>query len=196
VVSEYENTTADASFDDLARSIADDGMTRRRAVALVGSSIFGGALASLGLAADADARKKKKKKKKKKKDKTFNFIANPMTGAQEVAPTIGDPIGVGNSSFSIKGNRICGTFNLTQATSFTVTGTHIHEGGSTVNGPIVVDFGVATLGVETCLTCTGTGPPCNPGILGQIKANPSGFYANIHTTPHPNGAVRGQLQQV
>jgi hypothetical protein len=185
----------DQRFDDLTRSVFLFAGSSRRALLAAAATGLVAAL-SPELNGELVEAKKKKKKKKKKKDKTFNFIANPMTGAQEVAPTIGDPIGVGNSSFSIKGNRICGTFNLTQATSFTVTGTHIHQGTSTENGPIVVDFGVATLGVETCLTCTGTGPPCNPGILGQIKANPSGFYANIHTTPHPNGAVRGQLQQV
>ena len=117
-----------------------------------------------------------------------------MTGAQEVAPTVGDPNGYGGAQFRVKGNQICVTFTFTTTTPFTVTGTHIHEGAAGVNGGIVVDFGVATLGVETCVNCTTSA--CSPGVLGRIKANPPGFYANIHTNAFPNGAVRGQLQRV
>jgi hypothetical protein len=136
------------------------------------------------------------KKKKKKKKKTFNFKADPMTGANEVPGPgggVNDPLGSGSATFRIKGNQICGTFNFTTTTpNSTVTGTHIHQAPVGSNGPIVIDFQVATIGVEKCLTCTGGGS-CDPGFLGQIKANPSGFYANIHTSAFPNGAVRGQL---
>jgi hypothetical protein len=115
VVSEYENTTADASFDDLARSIADDGMTRRRAVALVGSSIFGGALASLGLAADADA-KKKKKKKKKKKNNNNNVTPPPdpaPVGTVVTCPNFNTACGLGantlicNCRLNKEGTQVC-----------------------------------------------------------------------------------------
>jgi hypothetical protein len=32
-------------------------------------------------------------------------------------------------------------------------------------------------------------------LLGQIFANPSGYYVNIHTGDFPNGAAGGQLQR-
>jgi hypothetical protein len=59
-------TPAEESFDDLARSLGDGSLSRRRALAMVGASILGGGLGSLALLDDADAKKKKKKKKKKK----------------------------------------------------------------------------------------------------------------------------------
>ena len=169
--------------DDLSHSVFT-GASRRAWLAGLASSL----LAVLPSALGCDHAEAKKKGKKKKKEKTFKFVADPMTGAQEVAPTVGDPLGQGNASFTVKGKKICGVFNLSTATSLNVTGTHIHEGGADVNGPIVVAFGVATLGVKTCLSAGG--------ILSQIKANPAGFYANIHTDTNPNGAVRGQLQRV
>jgi hypothetical protein len=164
--------------------------TRRETITKGGkfAAVLGMVAAGLTIGS-ADAKKKKKKKKK-----TFNFKADPMTGANEVpGPGVNDPLGSGSSTFRIKGNQICGTFNFTTTTpNSTVSGTHIHQAAAGVNGPIVVDFQIATIGVEKCLTCT-SGGSCDPGILGQIKANPSGFYANIHTNAFPNGAVRGQL---
>jgi CHRD domain len=130
-----------------------------------------------------EARKKGKRKKKKK----VKLAANPMTGAQEVPSLTGDPIGQGNANFTIEGTKICGVFTLSAATSFTVTGTHIHEGALGVDGPIVVDFG-ATVGPRVCRNAGG--------IVNRIKASPADFYANIHTSTHTAGAARGQLQRV
>ncbi len=33
----------------------------------------------------------------------------------------------------------------------------------------------------------------DPALIGEIIANPAGYYVNVHTTPFPGGAVRGQL---
>ncbi len=33
----------------------------------------------------------------------------------------------------------------------------------------------------------------DPVLIGQIIANPAGYYVNVHTTEFPAGAVRGQL---
>jgi hypothetical protein len=152
----------------------------------------GGKLAAvLGLFATGISVGPAEAKKKKKKKKTFSFQAT-LTGANEVPSGSGDPSGTGSASFTIKGNQICGTFNYTPNPASPISGTHIHQGDPTIDGPIVIDFQVATIGVQKCLTCT-SGGSCNPGFLGQIKANPSGFYANIHTTAFPDGAVRGQL---
>ena len=181
----------DRRFDNLTRTVVTES-SRRQVLVGVGSGLL--ALVPLLSSEDAAAKKKGQKNKNKKKKKTFRFQANPMTGAQEVAPTVGDPNGSGSAQFRVKGNQICGTFTFSTTTPFTVTGTHIHEGAAGLGGGIVVDFGVATLGVETCVNCTTSA--CEPGVLGRIKANPAGFYANIHTNGFTSGAVRGQLQRV
>jgi hypothetical protein len=184
----------DHRFDDLSRAAGTiTGSPRRAVLAAAAGSLFT-VLPAAWRGDGVAAKKKGKKKRKKKRAQTVTFAANPLTGTQEVAPTIGDPRGVGHASFTITGDRICGTFTLTQATSFTVTGTHIHQGAAGVNGAIVVDFSAYALGVQTCLNCPSSA--CSGDVLRQIKANPAGFYANIHTTPHPDGAVRGQLQRV
>ena len=170
-------------FDNFSRSVTAR-IPRRAWVAGLGSGLLailapvsGGERLALGA----------KKKGRKKTEKKSKFLASPMTGNQEVPPESGDPIGQGSASFTSQGKTMCGTFTLSAATSFSVTGTHIHEGAAGVDGPIVVDFG-ATVGSKVCVNAGS--------VAKRIKANPAGFYANIHTSSNTGGAVRGQLQRV
>ena len=48
-------TPGDDRFDDLVRDFAKGAVSRRRTLALIGSSLFGGALASVGPFDDTDA---------------------------------------------------------------------------------------------------------------------------------------------
>jgi hypothetical protein len=79
-------TAAEESFDDIARGLGDGSLSRRRALALVGSSLLGGTLGSLALIDDADAKKKKKKKKKKKNNDPI--LQPPVPPGAPVLPTI------------------------------------------------------------------------------------------------------------
>jgi hypothetical protein len=65
---------------------------------------------------------------------------------------------------------------------------HIHRGGPTVSGPVVVPFQApgATGNSDGCATA-------QPAIIDEILANPANFYVNVHTTEHPAGAMRAQL---
>jgi hypothetical protein len=68
------------------------------------------------------------------------------------------------------------------------TAAHIHRGGPTVNGPVVVGF--------TAPAASGESSGCTPAagsLIDEIIANPAGFYVNVHTTEHPGGAMRNQL---
>jgi hypothetical protein len=69
---------------------------------------------------------------------------------------------------------------------------HIHQGARGVNGPVVVPFfaGAVPAGI---FAISGTMTGVSPTLTQQIRANPRGFYANLHTTEFPGGAVRGQL---
>lgn len=65
---------------------------------------------------------------------------------------------------------------------------HIHRGGATANGPVVVPFQApaATGNSDGCATAT-------PALIDEIIANPANFYVNVHTTEHPGGAMRAQI---
>ena len=154
--------------------------TRRALVALTAMTGFG------LLAGSADAKKKKNKKKKKKKSKSFVLQALNMKGSNEVAPNPGDPLASGTASFTVdpKGS-VCATFTFQTTTpNSTVTMTHIHQGGPTVNGPIVIDFHGM---MQECV------PVTDKALLADLKANPGGYYANIHTNNFSGGAVRENL---
>jgi hypothetical protein len=73
------------------------------------------------------------------------------------------------------------------------TAAHIHQGGPAVaNGPIRVGLQIPTAGVSgsraACTTISDT-------QANAIKANPGGYYVNVHNGAYPGGAIRGQLFQ-
>src|SRR5690242_9525580 len=73
----------------------------------------------------------------------------------------------------------------------TPTAAHIHEGAAGVNG-----------GIKVALTAPSAGNPgssagCLTGIdtaiIAAIRAAPTKFYINVHSTSNSGGALRGQL---
>ena len=68
------------------------------------------------------------------------------------------------------------------------TAAHIHRGGATVSGPVVVPF--------TAPGADGNSSGCTastPALIDEIIGTPSNFYVNVHTREHPGGAMRAQL---
>jgi hypothetical protein len=81
-----------------------------------------------------------------------------------------------------------------------ISAMHIHSGVAGENGPVVVDseFGdpvIAGPGTGTELRTVTITDPAVLDTIGQILANPAGFYFNVHSEQFPNGFARGQLQQ-
>ncbi|WP_421991981.1 CHRD domain-containing protein [Qipengyuania sp.] len=62
---------------------------------------------------------------------------------------------------------------------------HIHEGREGRNGPVVATLEMAP-DDEVCVTL-------DPALLRRIAADPEDYYADIHTSALPDGALRGQL---
>ncbi len=86
----------------------------------------------------------------------------------------------------------------------TITGLHIHSGGATVSGPVVINTGLG--GANTIVTTSPSGrvdltaevtPDNAAGVaaLAGLFADPSQYYVNIHTTDFPGGIMRTQLKR-
>ena len=96
-----------------------------------------------------------------------------LLGSKEVPPA--DP------------DVICYTITVKDIT-LPATAAHIHVGATGINGNVVVPLKApdANGAASGCVNSTRS-------LVAAILANPSGYYANVHTTDYPNGAIRGQL---
>lgn len=116
-----------------------------------------------------------------------------LSGANEVAPAVGDPDGSGTMNLLLKPNQgqIC--YDLTLQNVDGVTRAHIHEAPAGVNGPVVVSFFDIIVDPSDQIIfndCTAV----DPALINAIANNPAAYYINIHSEDFPPGAVRGQLE--
>ena len=128
---------------------------------------------------------------------TVNEVANDAVGNQFRAqlavanePAGGDPDGAGLARIEISGttNTICTDLEVRMISP--ATAAHIHRGAAGVNGPPVVTLDVPD---------DNDSDDCDEvqeSLLREIRANPAGFYVNVHTADYPDGAIRGQLVNV
>ncbi|TAH39402.1 MAG: CHRD domain-containing protein [Planctomycetota bacterium] len=105
-----------------------------------------------------------------------------LNGAQEVPPVNTDAKGWGEF-----------TLNADDSISYTVrtyglvgTAAHIHMGAPGVNGSILFTLAGGPSDWE------GRTVPLTAGEVADLRAG--NMYVNVHTSAHPNGAIRGQLE--
>ena len=113
-----------------------------------------------------------------------NFSAT-LSGASEVPPA--DPDGWGRAKITINdaANTICTDLEVRDIGD--VTAAHIHRGAPGENGPPVVTLDSPDDNdSDDCDTK-------DDALVDEIRRNPGAFYVNVHTSAHPNGAIRGQL---
>jgi len=125
------------------------------------------------------------------------FLAAVLNGRNEVptagGPAVGDKDGQAVQVLRIKGNQVA--FALSWKNVAAPTAGHIHLGATGTNGAVKIPFfGTALPG--TLNAAVGKVTITDTALLDQIKTNPTGFYANLHTAEFPGGAVRGQLHTV
>lgn len=111
-----------------------------------------------------------------------------LAGANE-RPNPADPNGIGTGAFLVltDAGKICYTLAVRNITLPSLAA-HIHRGGADVAGPVVVPLQAP--GAD------GTSKGCataDAALVREIADNPASFYANVHTSQFPGGAVRGQL---
>lgn len=86
--------------------------------------------------------------------------------------------------------QVC--YGITVHRLVAITGAHIHPGQAGVNGGIVVNMTPAGMPVGNPFAWGGC-VAATSATVSQIKANPSNFYVNVHSSAFINGAIRGQL---
>ena len=118
-----------------------------------------------------------------------NNFAATLTGAAEV-PGPGDPDGWGMARITVNDatNRVCTDLEVRAIGD--VTAAHIHRGAAGVAGPPVINLDTPDDDdSDDCDTASDA-------LVDEIRTNPGGFYVNVHTSEFPNGAIRGQIQEV
>jgi hypothetical protein len=113
-------------------------------------------------------------------------VSVQMTGAAE-RPGPGDPDGTGTAEFRINPGQAQVCYTLTVSSIEPATAAHIHRAPPTSAGPVVVPLTAPTSG-----TSSGCAPVTR-ALARELIQNPGAFYVNVHNTPFPGGAVRGQL---
>jgi hypothetical protein len=107
-----------------------------------------------------------------------------LTGEKEV-PGPGDPNGWGKAEVKVYKAKVC--YELEVKRIKPATAAHIHRGGPSVAGPIVVELKAPTDGSsEGCKAISKQ-------LSKNLREHPSHYYVNVHNRPYPDGAIRGQL---
>jgi hypothetical protein len=112
--------------------------------------------------------------------------AIPLSGGQETQAA--DPDGHGFFTYTLEGTTFCWTLSWKNIED--PFAAHIHVGPREVAGPIVIPLdvdGVPGPDMEGCTTISAD-------LAAAISADPKNYYVNVHNTPFPAGAIRGQLK--
>src|SRR5215208_3256586 len=110
-----------------------------------------------------------------------------LTGEKEV-PGPGDPNGRGDVEVKLYKAKVC--YKLEVERIKAATAAHIHRGGPSVAGPIVVHLKAPT---------DGSSKGCkaiSKKLSKKLREHPGRYYVNVHNKPYPDGAIRGQLPSV
>lgn len=111
-----------------------------------------------------------------------------MLGTAEI-PGPGDPDGLGFARLVVTPDQRQVCYALAVINIETPTAAHIHVGGPTVAGPIVIPLETPTSGFSS-----GCATNVDSALIAGLMNNPSGYYVNVHNARYPNGAMRGQLR--
>lgn len=109
-----------------------------------------------------------------------------LTGEKEV-PGPGDKDGSGHAMVNVNKARVCYALEVRRIKPATLA--HIHRGGPSVAGPIVVELRAPTDGSSS--GCKAI----SQALSKKLREHPRHYYVNVHNKPFPDGAVRGQLHR-
>ncbi len=142
---------------------------------------------------------------------TPTFAATLLPASENPAVTGPEAAGSGTMSFTLDVTRdsaqtiTAATFTFNVALTGFPAGTpinlaHIHTGGPTTNGGVVVNLGLAAgqvvLNGPTQFSRTIQQPAGSLSVVNDILNNPAAFYFNVHSSNFPGGVARGQLSKI
>ena len=110
-----------------------------------------------------------------------------LLGANE-RPILGDADGSGwfSATFNRGTGEVCYAFEVTGVEPLTAAHIHVAPAGSP--GPVVIPTPITSgTGGSGCVTADGE-------LVKAITKDPGAYYFNVHNTPYPGGALRGQLE--
>ena len=110
-----------------------------------------------------------------------------LEGRNEAGP--GAPAGQALELIGIQGTTL--SYSVRWRGLGTPTRADIHRGGRGVDGLVVVTL-FTTPPRPTGGFASGT-VTVDPALLAEMRTDPAGFYADLHTTAFPDGAARAQL---
>jgi hypothetical protein len=115
-------------------------------------------------------------------------LVTTLSGAQEINPTTGnpgagDPDGSGFASIELDPEEGVVCWRISFKGIEAPFAAHIHVAPKGSNGPVVVPLSPITSGCTTA----------DPALIQAIIDSPEQYYVNVHNTPYPGGALRGQL---
>jgi hypothetical protein len=124
------------------------------------------------------------------KHKGKKTYTTKLKGSNEV-PGPGDPDGKGKATIrlSSKRDRVCFTIE-TKRIAPPDKG-HIHVGDSKTAGPVFITLFTTASKKKVRHGCVAA----TDAQIDAIRANPAGYYVNVHNAEFPNGALRGQLRR-
>lgn len=115
-----------------------------------------------------------------------------LSGKEEV-PGPGVTDGIGRAEVRIKAGELCYKLNATMGEM--PMGAHIHTGAAGASGPVVLNLKPVFTKGESAFEAFESCIKPDAAVLANIEENPAGFYVNVHTAEHPDGAMRGQLSK-
>ena len=115
-------------------------------------------------------------------------LVTRLSGAEEINPTTGasgagDPDGGGSASIRLNAEEGMVCWQISFKGIETPFAAHIHAAPKGSNGSVVVPLNPVASG---CTTADAT-------LIQAIIDSPGQYYVNVHNTPYPGGALRGQL---
>lgn len=115
-----------------------------------------------------------------------------LTGDQEVPPVSTNAVGLAHISFNPFMDSA--TFHIvTVGLNDSLTGAHLHFGEPGVIGPVVVDFAESDTLNSFILNGEVNGLQISDTLLRNLLMGD--IYINLHTAPHPDGVIRGQMRR-